>query len=257
MFSFPGMSSSLKKQFPYQSNSNPTKCVSKFFLPYDSNKEMTLVSDLPQNTFDGIEAENEQNINTLPKVRQKSCRSMHKPAYLQHYVCNNTFKQHWCNMIEYHALSTQHQKIATTYNTYDEPRGYKEASQNPHWVKAMENEIQTLKTNQTWKVVDLPKGKKAIGCEWVYKIKFKSDGSLKRFKARLVAKGFNQKHGIDYEETFSSVIKMPTIRCMLVIAASHKWTIHSLDVNNAFLHGELHEEVYQKAYQILITMFAF
>lgn len=145
---------------------------------------------MPQNTSDGIEAKDEQNENTLPKVRQKLCRSMHKPAYLQEYVCNNTFKQNWCNMIEYHALITQHQEIATTYDIYDEPRDYKKASQNPHWVKAMENEIQALKTNQTWKVVNLPKGKKPIGCKWVYKIiKFKSDGSLERFKARLVAKG--------------------------------------------------------------------
>lgn len=110
----------------------------------------------------------------------------------------------------------------------------------------MDSEIQALKANQTWEIVDLPKGKKAIGSKWVYKIKFKSDGTLERFKARLVAKGYNQKYGIDYEETFSPVIKMPTVRCMLAIAASHKWIIHQLDINNAFLHGDLYEVVYMK-----------
>lgn len=110
----------------------------------------------------------------------------------------------------------------------------------------MEAEIQALKDNKTWEIVDLPKGKRAIGSKWVYKIKFKSDGSLERFKASLVAKGFNQKYSIDYEETISPVIKMPTVRCILANAASHKWTVHQLDINNAFLHGDLHEEVYMK-----------
>ena len=73
----------------------------------------------------------------------------------------------------------------------------------------MNDEIQALKDNKTWKVVSLPQGKKAIRSKWVYKVKFKSDGSLKRFKARLVVKGFNQKYGIDYKQTFSPVIKMP------------------------------------------------
>ncbi|XP_057532999.1 uncharacterized mitochondrial protein AtMg00820-like [Amaranthus tricolor] len=129
-------------------------------------------------------------------------------------------------MIEYHALSTNHYHIAKTYDTYDKPRVYNEASLNPNWIKAIQDEIQALDDKKIWEVVDLPKEKKAIGSKWVYKLKFRFDGSLKRFKARLVAKGFNQKHGIDYEETFSPVVKMPTVRCMLAIAASHRWTIH-------------------------------
>ena len=111
----------------------------------------------------------------------------------------------------------------------------------------MQHELSALQKNNTWVLVDLPKGKKAISCKWVYKLKLKSDCSIERYKARLVARGFTQKQGIDYDETFSPVIKMSSVRCIIALAASKHWDIWQLDVNNAFLHGDLHEEVYMKA----------
>lgn len=108
----------------------------------------------------------------------------------------------------------------------------------------MQKELDALSKNKTWDLVPLPPGKKAIGCRWVFKVKLNADGSLERCKARLVAKGYNQKFGVDFTETFSPVVKMSNVRCILSVAASRKWDVFQLDVNNAFLHGDLVEEVY-------------
>ena len=108
----------------------------------------------------------------------------------------------------------------------------------------MSSEIQALETNGTWTLTDLPKGKKPIGCRWVYKIKYSSDGTIECYKTRLIAKGYTQVEGMDYKETFAPVAKLVTIRCLLAVAAARNWSLHQLDVQNAFLHGDLHEEVY-------------
>lgn len=126
----------------------------------------------------------------------------------------------------------------------NDPRSYEEARGKKEWEQAMEEEYDALVKNKTWELVQLPKGKNVIGFKWVYKTKFKSDGAIEKFKARLVAKGFNQKEGVDYEETFAPVIKMNTVRIILSLAASLGWHIHQMDVKNAFLNGDLYEEIY-------------
>jgi hypothetical protein len=117
---------------------------------------------------------------------------------------------------------------------------------NEHWRSAINAELSALSENNTWTLVNLPSDKRAMGCKWVIKLKLHVDGYVVRYKARLVAKGFTQTEGIDYLDTFSPVVKMTTARILMSIAASQNWPLFQLDVNTAFLHGDLSEEVYMK-----------
>ncbi|KAL5724899.1 hypothetical protein ACHQM5_008106 [Ranunculus cassubicifolius] len=108
----------------------------------------------------------------------------------------------------------------------------------------MEVEIAALERNHTWCLVSLPSNQKPIGCKWVFKIKYHADGSIERHKARLVAKGYNQIEGQDYHDTFAQVAKLVTVRLLLSVAAVRNWSLHQLDVHNAFLQGDLDETVY-------------
>ncbi|KAL0319763.1 UNVERIFIED_CONTAM: Retrovirus-related Pol polyprotein from transposon TNT 1-94 [Sesamum radiatum] len=125
-----------------------------------------------------------------------------------------------------------------------EPKSFAEAVKCPEWRQTMHDEIQALEQNNTWRMTPLPKGKRAIGCKWVYKLKLKADGSVDRCKARLVAEGYNQVEGLDYIDNFSPVAKVVTVRLFLTIATSYGWPIHHLDVKNAFLHCYLDEDLY-------------
>ena len=95
-------------------------------------------------------------------------------------------------------------------------------------------------------MTELPSGKKELGSRWIYKIKYHANGSVERLKARLVVFGNHKVEGIDYSETFDPVAKMSTVRTFLAIIAIRGWILHQMDVHNAFLHGDLTEEVYMK-----------
>eukprot|EP00253_Pinus_taeda_P004608 PITA_04608 len=110
----------------------------------------------------------------------------------------------------------------------------------------MNEEYRSLLANDTWDLVPLPKGHKLVRCKWVYRTKYGPDGKVDKHKARLVAKGFSQVEGIDYTETFSLVAKMNSVCLVLSLAASFKWEVHQMDVKSAFLHGDLHEEIYME-----------
>lgn len=110
----------------------------------------------------------------------------------------------------------------------------------------MDEELNALAENKTWSIVPLPHGKHAVGSRWVFKTKFNSDGTIDLHKARLVAQGFTQKFVVDYKETFALVAKMTTVRVLLSVAINNGWSMSQMDVKNAFLHGDLEEEVFMK-----------
>ncbi|PNY17813.1 retrovirus-related Pol polyprotein from transposon TNT 1-94 [Trifolium pratense] len=117
---------------------------------------------------------------------------------------------------------------------------------SPEWRSAMASEFNALIQQGTWDLVPKNHASNLIGCKWVFRVKRHPDGSIDRYKARLVAKGFHQRPGLDYDQTFSPVIKPSTVRLVLTLAIQHRWHIRQLDVNNAFLHGKLLETVYMQ-----------
>jgi len=167
---------------------------------------------------------------------RRSSRPHQPPFYLQDY--------HYHALIPSSSLPHSHHALVSLLTQYTEQSSFEEASKDPGWVQAMNKEIQALLDNNTWDFVDLPPGKKAISSKWVYKVKLHSDGTLERLKAWLVIRGFTQKYGVDYLEVFSPVVKMATIRTVIALATAKGWGLYQLDVNNAFLLGDLDAEVY-------------
>ncbi|KAG7552293.1 Integrase catalytic core [Arabidopsis thaliana x Arabidopsis arenosa] len=160
------------------------------------------------------------NANAIAHPIQAVCTLAHLPE--EHQVYLSKVDQHW---------------IPTTYE---------EAIQHKVWRDAIEAERQAMINNHTWDEEDLPRGRKAVTSKWVFTIKYKSDGEIERYKARLVARGFTQKYGEDYLDTFAPVAKLHTVRVVLSLATNLEWDLWQMDVKNAFLQGELEEEVYMR-----------
>eukprot|EP00253_Pinus_taeda_P019494 PITA_19494 len=138
---------------------------------------------------------------------------------------------------KYYALMSQIMNVV-------EPSSYDEAKEYEEWRNAMNEEYNSIMKNDTRELTELHKNKVPIGCKWLYKSKFNTDGSIDKHKAILVAKRYSQKKGIDYEDTFAPVANLSTIRIMIALTTKYNWKMHQLDVKSAFLNGELKEEVY-------------
>jgi hypothetical protein len=130
----------------------------------------------------------------------------------------------------------------------EDPSTFQEAidsSEKDKWMEAMVEEMESLSKNKTWELTELPKGKKPIGCKWVFKRKEAvSEKEGERFKAQLVAKGYSQRRGIDYDEVFSPVVRHTSIRAVLALVVDQDLELEQLDVKTAFLHGNLEEEIF-------------
>ena len=143
--------------------------------------------------------------------------------------------------VEYFKPATWKAMVA---HTNEEPATLGDAissEKSVEWLAAWESELRSLEDNGTWVIENLPEGSRTIGCRWIFKRK--EDG---RYKARLVAKGYAQKAGIDFHETFAPVAKFTTLRTLLALAAENDWEIEGMDVQTAFLHGELAEVIYME-----------
>nr|GEZ97054.1 putative ribonuclease H-like domain-containing protein [Tanacetum cinerariifolium] len=143
-------------------------------------------------------------------------------------------------------LSNNAKAFAVSLCSKEIPSSFEQALKSKNWKNAIDDDMKALKKNKIWDQCSLPQGKNPVGCRWIFIVKYKPDGTVKRYKARLVEKGHTQTYGIDYSETFSTVAKMVTIRVMLSVASNQGWSLHQFDVKNAFLRGEL-KEVYMEA----------
>ncbi|KAL0846098.1 hypothetical protein Bca101_019344 [Brassica carinata] len=169
------------------------------------------------------------------------------PSHLKDYHCyavNSSTKHPVSNVLSYDALSDPYMIFINAVNNIPEPSTYAQALKFKEWCDAMDVEITALEDNGTWLICSLPEGKQAVGCKWVFKVKLNADGTLERYKARLVAKGYTQQEGLDYVETFSPVAKLATVKLLLAVAAAKGWSLSQLDISNAFLNGDLEEEIY-------------
>ena len=199
----------------------------------DTSKETTTVHIVDESKKDdSSEAELEQGEQEPERVIDTELRRSHrqtrKPSWHSDYVMAS--HDAYCLLSE-----------------DGEPSTFERALNSPDaslWMTAMQEEMEALHRNKTWELVPLPQGRKAIGNKWVYKIKRDGNDQVERYRARLVAKGYAQKEGIDFNEIFSPVVRLTTIRVVLAMCAAFDLHLEQLDVKTAFLHGELEEEIY-------------
>ncbi|KAK2367103.1 putative mitochondrial protein [Trifolium repens] len=196
-------------------------------IPYQSSTEdvPSLDPEFPKKQLP------ERHNRGIPKPRYEPEISSKLKYPMSHYVSNQN-------------LSESNKSFTNQLSIISIPNSVQDALADPKWKDAMNEEMDSLQKNKTWDLVDCPKGKKPVGCRWVYTVKYKPDGEIERYKARLVAKGYTQAYGVDYTETFAPVTKINTVRVLLSLAANLDWPLQQFDVKNAFLHGELLEEVY-------------
>ncbi|CAL1383720.1 unnamed protein product [Linum trigynum] len=240
---------------PFVPNVVSSPSSSSGFIPFDTidgqNAEVSEeVLDHEEegalDTTNELEEEPQHN-NTLRKSTRKTTAPVwHKDYYLGTGATAQKHQYPISSHMDFSQLSQQHKHFSLAVTNLQDPLSYHEAVKEECWRQAMREEKTALEINNTWDVVDAPPGKKLVGSKWVYKTKLLDDGSIERRKARVVAKGFTQVYGVDFLDTFSPVVKINTVKTLLAVASVKNWELSQMDVSNAYLNGELEEEVYMK-----------
>ena len=172
--------------------------------------------------------ESDRRESDSEKSNDGPSRAMSTSAKKASTSANEQLRQSTCQKnpivrFGYYEYMVHHYAYMTRVAEVCEPESYAEAANDANWLAEMEKEMHTLADNETWDLVDAPRGVKPIRCRWVYKVKYNTDGSVNRYKARLVVEGYAQKHGIDYDDTFAPVAKMTTVSVFLAVAAAKGW----------------------------------
>ncbi|XP_043694341.1 uncharacterized mitochondrial protein AtMg00820-like [Telopea speciosissima] len=151
---------------------------------------------------------------------------MCSPTHLPSLKAGSSSRHPLHHFLNYDRFTNSHKTFLTSVALENEPCTFTEAMKHKEWRDAMQAKIQALNQNQTWSLVPLPPGKKSIGCKWIYKIKWRSDGSIERYKARLVAKGYTQIEGVNFHNTYAPVAELVTVRVLLAFAVARGWPLH-------------------------------
>ncbi|KAL0554130.1 hypothetical protein IC582_008044 [Cucumis melo] len=231
-----------------QGMENPTKPCTNNTMSENDKSDVAVLENMEEKNRDDetevrIETSNDEGKQGHTRKLDEYDPSLDIPIALRKGTRSCT-KHPICNYVSYDNLSPQFRAFTASLDSTIIPKNIYTALECPEWKNTVMEEIKALEKNKTWEICALPKGHKTVGCKWVFSLKYKADGTLDRHKARLVAKGFTQTYGIDYSETFSPVAKLNTVRVLLSVAVNKDWPLYQPDVKNAFLNGDLVEEVY-------------
>ena len=193
----------------------------------------------------------ESQVDTSPKVVEQPSEPRRSKRIRK--VKELGFDEIDSQLISFYLVEGNREKIMSKMpiilQVEDDPKTYKEAMSSRDsifWKDAINEEMDSIMFNHTWELIDLPPGSKAIGCKWVFRKKYHTDGTINTFKARLVAKGYRQKEGIDYFDTYAPVARITSIRILFALDFIHDLYVHQMDVKTAFLNGDLNEEIYME-----------
>ncbi|CAH9073666.1 unnamed protein product [Cuscuta europaea] len=232
----PEMISEVSNSQPNNSNENPQS---------SENLDRNNADDIQDTTSESVQEHEEDTTQGVRVLPARSTRGIPAKRYSPEKITKGA-KYPMASIAEGN-LSENAKAFTASLYSEEIPSSMEQALNSVKWKKAMDDEMEALKKSETWDKCNMPQGKKAVRCRWVFTVKYKPYGAVERYKARLVAKGYTQTYGIDYSETFSPVAKMDTVRVLLSVASNQGWPLHQFDVKNAILHGELKEEVYMEA----------